>query len=162
MLLLLTKLLLRRSKRLQLLQVASRRLLKRARRETQVETAPGRFFASLPPTKQDIASLNTLSTIVSPSCVAAKGEGAPECDKFAKYYPSLCPWEWAGHRACESVQDGIDRTASTTAAGVASNEWPGQRQELVWVNLRLGSIAVNYPTCERSYYFIQLSRNPRS
>ncbi|OWM80988.1 hypothetical protein CDL15_Pgr007019 [Punica granatum] len=32
--------------------------------EIKVETAPGRFFASLPPTKQDIASLNTLSTIV--------------------------------------------------------------------------------------------------
>ncbi|XP_028757404.1 cytochrome c oxidase subunit 6b-1 [Neltuma alba] len=27
-------------------------------------------------------------------CVAAKGEGAPECDKFAKYYRSLCPGEW--------------------------------------------------------------------
>ncbi|KAA3453893.1 Cytochrome c oxidase, subunit VIb [Gossypium australe] len=28
------------------------------------------------------------------SCVAAKGEGAPECDKFAKYYRALCPGEW--------------------------------------------------------------------
>ncbi|XP_043690954.1 cytochrome c oxidase subunit 6b-1-like isoform X1 [Telopea speciosissima] len=27
-------------------------------------------------------------------CIAAKGEGAPECDKFAKYYRSLCPSEW--------------------------------------------------------------------
>ena len=27
-------------------------------------------------------------------CVAAKGEDAPECDKFAKYYRSLCPGEW--------------------------------------------------------------------
>merc|ERR1711915_868609 len=27
-------------------------------------------------------------------CVAAKGEGAPECDKFAKHYRSLCPGEW--------------------------------------------------------------------
>ena len=27
-------------------------------------------------------------------CVAAKGEGASECDKFAKYYRSLCPSEW--------------------------------------------------------------------
>ena len=26
--------------------------------------------------------------------VAAKGDGAPECDKFAKYYRSLCPGEW--------------------------------------------------------------------
>lgn len=27
-------------------------------------------------------------------CIAAKGEGASECDKFAKYYRSLCPSEW--------------------------------------------------------------------
>ena len=27
-------------------------------------------------------------------CVAAKGEDASECDKFAKYYRSLCPGEW--------------------------------------------------------------------
>uniref|UniRef100_A0A0E0KEJ9 Cytochrome c oxidase subunit 6b n=1 Tax=Oryza punctata TaxID=4537 RepID=A0A0E0KEJ9_ORYPU len=27
-------------------------------------------------------------------CVAAKGEDAPECDKFARYYRSLCPGEW--------------------------------------------------------------------
>ncbi|EMS47034.1 hypothetical protein TRIUR3_18248 [Triticum urartu] len=28
-------------------------------------------------------------------CVAAKGDDAPECEKFAKYYRSLCPSEWA-------------------------------------------------------------------
>ena len=27
-------------------------------------------------------------------CVAAKGDDAPECDKFAKFYRSLCPSEW--------------------------------------------------------------------
>ena len=27
-------------------------------------------------------------------CTQAKGEGAPECEKFAKYYRSLCPSEW--------------------------------------------------------------------
>lgn len=27
-------------------------------------------------------------------CIAAKGEDAPECQKFAKYYRSLCPGEW--------------------------------------------------------------------
>ncbi|XP_010534086.1 PREDICTED: cytochrome c oxidase subunit 6b-1-like isoform X2 [Tarenaya hassleriana] len=27
-------------------------------------------------------------------CVEAKGEDAQECDKFAKYYRSLCPSEW--------------------------------------------------------------------
>ncbi|XP_052201732.1 cytochrome c oxidase subunit 6b-3-like isoform X1 [Diospyros lotus] len=27
-------------------------------------------------------------------CLAVKGEEASECDKFAKYYRSLCPGEW--------------------------------------------------------------------
>ena len=27
-------------------------------------------------------------------CIQAKGEGASECDKFARYYRSLCPTEW--------------------------------------------------------------------
>ncbi|RZC69698.1 hypothetical protein C5167_032828 [Papaver somniferum] len=27
-------------------------------------------------------------------CVASKREEAGECDKFAKYYRSLCPGEW--------------------------------------------------------------------
>eukprot|EP00246_Nothoceros_aenigmaticus_P011138 TRINITY_DN2905_c0_g1_i1.p5 TRINITY_DN2905_c0_g1~~TRINITY_DN2905_c0_g1_i1.p5 ORF type:complete len:132 (-),score=30.51 TRINITY_DN2905_c0_g1_i1:1616-2011(-) len=27
-------------------------------------------------------------------CVAEKGEGASECNKYAKYYRSLCPGEW--------------------------------------------------------------------
>ncbi|XP_051141298.1 cytochrome c oxidase subunit 6b-2-like [Andrographis paniculata] len=28
------------------------------------------------------------------TCVAAKGEGAGDCEKFAKYYRALCPGEW--------------------------------------------------------------------
>ncbi|KAF3781953.1 Cytochrome c oxidase subunit 6b-1 [Nymphaea thermarum] len=27
-------------------------------------------------------------------CIQAKGKGAPECEKFARYYRSLCPSEW--------------------------------------------------------------------
>ncbi|OEL27151.1 Cytochrome c oxidase subunit 6b-1 [Dichanthelium oligosanthes] len=27
-------------------------------------------------------------------CVSAKGDDAGDCDKFAKYYRSLCPAEW--------------------------------------------------------------------
>ncbi|KAL6903566.1 hypothetical protein ACP4OV_004379 [Aristida adscensionis] len=27
-------------------------------------------------------------------CVNAKGEAASDCEKFAKYYRSLCPGEW--------------------------------------------------------------------
>jgi len=36
----------------------------------------------------------TLILMIFSRCVAAKGEGASECDKFAKYYRSLCPSEW--------------------------------------------------------------------
>ena len=42
-------------------------------------------------------------------CVAAKGEGAPECDKFAKYYRSLCPGEWV----CILALDVVDYLLST-------------------------------------------------
>lgn len=28
------------------------------------------------------------------SCIAAKGEDAQDCQKFAKYYRALCPGEW--------------------------------------------------------------------
>ena len=27
-------------------------------------------------------------------CIAAKGDESAECEKFAKYYRSLCPGEW--------------------------------------------------------------------
>ncbi|KAK3014817.1 hypothetical protein RJ639_008293 [Escallonia herrerae] len=27
-------------------------------------------------------------------CIEAKGKGVPECEKFARYYRSLCPLEW--------------------------------------------------------------------
>ena len=39
-----------------------------------------------------ISLLNNTGYLIR--CVAAKGEDAPECDKFAKYYRSLCPGEW--------------------------------------------------------------------
>ncbi|XP_066362610.1 uncharacterized protein [Miscanthus floridulus] len=36
--------------------------------------------------------------ITLPRCVAAKGEAGPECEKFPKYYRSLCPSEWVIER----------------------------------------------------------------
>ncbi|KAL3737851.1 hypothetical protein ACJRO7_019389 [Eucalyptus globulus] len=27
-------------------------------------------------------------------CIQEKGENAPECEKFARYYRSICPSEW--------------------------------------------------------------------
>ncbi|XP_066362612.1 uncharacterized protein [Miscanthus floridulus] len=35
--------------------------------------------------------------ITLPRCVAAKGEAGPECEKFPKYYRSLCPSEWTSN-----------------------------------------------------------------
>ncbi|KAI3955196.1 hypothetical protein MKW92_028330 [Papaver armeniacum] len=46
--------------------------------EIKLETAPVDF--RFPTTNQSRHS--------------AKGEGSSECEKFAKYYPSLCPGEW--------------------------------------------------------------------
>uniref|UniRef100_A0A0V0GSH2 Putative ovule protein n=1 Tax=Solanum chacoense TaxID=4108 RepID=A0A0V0GSH2_SOLCH len=30
-------------------------------------------------------------------CVAAKGDEAADCERFAKYYRALCPGEWVSH-----------------------------------------------------------------
>lgn len=30
-------------------------------------------------------------------CVAAKGDEAADCARFAKYYRALCPGEWVSH-----------------------------------------------------------------
>ncbi|KAK1393032.1 Cytochrome c oxidase subunit 6b-1 [Heracleum sosnowskyi] len=56
----------------------------------KLETAPADF--RFPTTNQ---SRHCFTRYVEyHRCVAAKGEDAPECDKFAKYYRSLCPGEW--------------------------------------------------------------------
>ncbi|KDP41415.1 hypothetical protein JCGZ_15822 [Jatropha curcas] len=58
--------------------------------EIKLETAPADFrFPTTNQTRHCFARY-----IEYHRCVAAKGEGAPECDKFAKYYRSLCPGEW--------------------------------------------------------------------
>ncbi|XP_071728769.1 cytochrome c oxidase subunit 6b-1-like [Rutidosis leptorrhynchoides] len=58
--------------------------------EIKLETAPADY--RFPTTNQ---SRHCFTRYVEyHRCVAAKGEGAPECDKFAKYYRSLCPGEW--------------------------------------------------------------------
>ncbi len=58
--------------------------------EIKLETAPADF--RFPTTNQ---SRHCFTRYVEyHRCIAAKGEGAPECDKFAKYYRSLCPSEW--------------------------------------------------------------------
>ncbi|BBG95779.1 cytochrome C oxidase 6B, partial [Prunus dulcis] len=51
----------------------------------KIETAPADF--RFPTTNQTRHCFTDM-------CVAAKGEDAPECDKFAKFYRSLCPGEW--------------------------------------------------------------------
>ncbi|KAM7514556.1 hypothetical protein LguiA_004139 [Lonicera macranthoides] len=58
--------------------------------EIKLETAPADF--RFPTTNQSRHCFTRY--IEYHRCVAAKGEGAPECDKFAKYYRSLCPGEW--------------------------------------------------------------------
>ncbi|KAK7301172.1 hypothetical protein RJT34_12033 [Clitoria ternatea] len=58
--------------------------------EIKLETAPADF--RFPTTNQTKHCFTRY--IEYHRCVAAKGEGAPECDKFAKYYRALCPGEW--------------------------------------------------------------------
>lgn len=58
--------------------------------EVKIETAPADF--RFPTTNQTRHCFTRY--VEYHRCVAAKGEGAPECEKFAKYYRSLCPSEW--------------------------------------------------------------------
>ncbi|XVE60523.1 hypothetical protein DITRI_Ditri05aG0135800 [Diplodiscus trichospermus] len=58
--------------------------------EIKLETAPADF--RFPTTNQTRHCFTRY--IEYHRCVAAKGEDAPECDKFAKYYRALCPGEW--------------------------------------------------------------------
>ncbi|KAG2646881.1 cytochrome c oxidase subunit 6b-1-like [Panicum virgatum] len=58
--------------------------------EIMIETAPADF--RFPTTNQTRHCFTRY--VEYHRCVAAKGEGAPECEKFAKYYRSLCPSEW--------------------------------------------------------------------
>lgn len=58
--------------------------------EIKLETAPADF--RFPTTNQTRHCFTRY--IEYHRCVAAKGEGAQECDKFAKYYRALCPSEW--------------------------------------------------------------------
>ncbi|CAH9083840.1 unnamed protein product [Cuscuta europaea] len=58
--------------------------------EIKLETAPADF--RFPTTNQ---SRHCFTRYVEyHRCIAAKVDSAPECDKFAKYYRSLCPGEW--------------------------------------------------------------------
>ncbi|WOL18518.1 hypothetical protein Cni_G27315 [Canna indica] len=58
--------------------------------EIKLETAPADF--RFPTTNQTRHCFTRY--IEYHRCVAAKGEDAPDCNKFAKYYRSLCPGEW--------------------------------------------------------------------
>ncbi|CAA3012575.1 cytochrome c oxidase subunit 6b-1-like [Olea europaea subsp. europaea] len=58
--------------------------------EIKLETAPADY--RFPTTNQTRHCFTRY--IEYHRCVAAKGEDAPECNKFAKYYRSICPSEW--------------------------------------------------------------------
>ncbi|ONK64350.1 uncharacterized protein A4U43_C07F24900 [Asparagus officinalis] len=58
--------------------------------EIKIETAPADF--RFPTTNQTRHCFTRY--VEYHKCIAAKGEDAPECNKFAKYYRSLCPGEW--------------------------------------------------------------------
>lgn len=59
-------------------------------REIKLETAPADF--RFPTTNQTRHCFTRY--VEYHRCIAAKGDDAPECQKFAKYYRALCPGEW--------------------------------------------------------------------
>ncbi|CAL5417829.1 unnamed protein product [Camellia sinensis] len=70
--------------------------------EIKIETAPADF--RFPTTNQTRHCFTRY--IEYHRCVAARGDGASECNKFAKYYRSLCPGEWV-ERWNEQRENGI-------------------------------------------------------
>ncbi|KAL7208231.1 hypothetical protein ACSBR1_030059 [Camellia fascicularis] len=70
--------------------------------EIKIETAPADF--RFPTTNQTRHCFTRY--IEYHRCVAARGDGASECNKFAKYYRSLCPSEWV-ERWNEQRENGI-------------------------------------------------------
>ncbi|KAJ9129636.1 hypothetical protein P3X46_035315, partial [Hevea brasiliensis] len=70
----------------------------------ELKTAPADFrFPTTNQTRHCFTStlsfigkaLNLCSPQIPPmGCLAAKGEESNECERFAKYYRSLCPGEW--------------------------------------------------------------------
>ncbi|KAK3425819.1 cytochrome c oxidase subunit 6b-1 [Eucalyptus grandis] len=58
--------------------------------EIKIETAPADF--RFPTTNQTRHCFTRY--VEYHRCIAAKGEDAQECQKFSKYYRSLCPGEW--------------------------------------------------------------------
>ncbi|KAI3524258.1 hypothetical protein L1887_02911 [Cichorium endivia] len=70
--------------------------------EIELKTAPGDY--RFPTTNQSRHCFTRY--IEFHRCVAAKGDGATECEKFAKYYRSLCPAEWVD-RWNEQRENGV-------------------------------------------------------
>ncbi|KAH1201377.1 Cytochrome c oxidase subunit 6b-3 [Glycine max] len=60
--------------------------------EIELKTAPADF--RFPTTNQTRHCFTRY--IEFHRCLAAKGENSGECERFAKYYRSLCPGEWIG------------------------------------------------------------------
>ncbi|KAL4589960.1 hypothetical protein LXL04_002873 [Taraxacum kok-saghyz] len=70
--------------------------------QIELKTAPGDY--RFPTTNQSRHCFTRY--IEFHRCVAAKGDGAGECEKFAKYYRSLCPAEWVD-RWNEQRENGV-------------------------------------------------------
>ncbi|KAL0453830.1 UNVERIFIED_CONTAM: Cytochrome c oxidase subunitb-2 [Sesamum latifolium] len=58
--------------------------------EIELKTAPADF--RFPTTNQTRHCFTRY--IEFHRCIGSKGEGSSDCDKFARYYRSLCPGEW--------------------------------------------------------------------
>ncbi|WMV36439.1 hypothetical protein MTR67_029824 [Solanum verrucosum] len=85
-------------------------------------------------------------------CVAAKGDEAADCERFAKYYRALCPGEWASVCAKfwgislvsgEAFGDRSEGKSSGTAFVIDLLEYGG---------VRVSSMLNFYNPCLRPYF----------
>ncbi|CAL5434916.1 unnamed protein product [Camellia sinensis] len=76
--------------------------------EIELKTAPADF--RFPTTNQTRHCFTRY--IEFHRCLAAKGEESSECQRFAKYYRSLCPGEWIKEDVTERERGRSDRSRS--------------------------------------------------
>ncbi|KAJ0025684.1 hypothetical protein Pint_08380 [Pistacia integerrima] len=98
--------------------------------EIKLETAPADF--RFPTTNQTRHCFTRY--IEYHRCVAAKGEGAPECDKFAKYYRALCPGEWID-RWNEQRENGTFPVVKQQWKAAIDFKWIRDNKEAVSANI---------------------------
>ncbi|XP_073118063.1 uncharacterized protein [Elaeis guineensis] len=85
--------------------------------EIELKTAPADF--RFPTTNQTRHCFTRY--IEYHKCLNAKGEDASECQKFARYYRSLCPMEWHLKKTTRYVRSSVDICWSNSQLYTSTN-----------------------------------------